>query len=76
LEPGSHKSPVSKIIEKLGVSPYHICYEVENIAEAIDDLKQKKYMPLSHPVNAVAIDGRKICFLYNKAVGLIELVES
>jgi methylmalonyl-CoA/ethylmalonyl-CoA epimerase len=76
LEPGSDKSPVSKIIKKSGVSPYHICYEVEDITEAIKELKKKKYMPLSYPVNAVAINKRNICFLYNKAVGLIELVES
>jgi methylmalonyl-CoA/ethylmalonyl-CoA epimerase len=75
LEPGPGKSPVSKIIEKSGVSPYHICYEVEDIMEAIKELKEKKYIALSYPVKAIAINKRKICFLYNKAVGLIELLE-
>jgi methylmalonyl-CoA/ethylmalonyl-CoA epimerase len=71
----ANNSPVSKIIEKSGVSLYHICYEVNNIESAIRELKKKKYLPLANPVNAVAMNNRKICFLYNKDVGLIELVE-
>ena len=73
--PDHDHSPVSKIIKNNGVSPYHICYEVENIAAAIDELKKKKYIPLARPVNAVALNNRKIIFLFNKEVGLIELVE-
>jgi methylmalonyl-CoA/ethylmalonyl-CoA epimerase len=71
----SHNSPVSNIIEKMGVSPYHICYEVDNIEPAVKELKNKKYLPLASPVSAVAMNNKKICFLYNKDVGLIELVE-
>jgi methylmalonyl-CoA/ethylmalonyl-CoA epimerase len=68
-------SPVSRILKKSGVSPYHICYEVENIIEAIKNLKNKRYVLLSHPVEAIALKRKLICFLYNRAVGLIELVE-
>ncbi|MCL1947573.1 MAG: lactoylglutathione lyase, partial [Chitinivibrionia bacterium] len=76
VEPGlSVHCAVSKIIEKSGVSPYHICYETENIENAINELKKKKYLLLARPVNAVALNDRKICFLYNKEVGLIELTE-
>jgi methylmalonyl-CoA/ethylmalonyl-CoA epimerase len=77
VEAGSaaDNSPVNKIIEKSGVSPYHICYEVNSIESAINELKKRKYLPLTKPVNAVAMNNRKICFLFNKDVGLIELVE-
>ena len=79
VEPGpsssSDNSPIKKIIEKSGVSPYHICYEVDNIETAINELKSKKYIPLAKPVSAIAMKNRRICFLYNKDVGLIELVE-
>ena len=68
-------SPVNKIIEKSGVSLYHICYEVPNIETAIRELKPKKYIPLARPVNAIAMNNRRICFMYNKDVGLVELVE-
>jgi methylmalonyl-CoA/ethylmalonyl-CoA epimerase len=70
-----NNSPVNKIIEKFGVSPYHICYVVENIESVIKELKKKKFLPLASPVSAAAMNNRKICFLYNKDVGLIELVE-
>jgi methylmalonyl-CoA/ethylmalonyl-CoA epimerase len=75
LEPGSDKSPVCKTLERSGVSPYHICYEVKSITEAIKELKKRHYILLSHPIEAIVFMRRQICFLYNKAVGLIELVE-
>lgn len=77
VEPGltTHNCPVSKIIKNMGVSPYHICYGVDNLETAIDKLKMKKYLLLAQPIAAIAIDNKKICFLYNVEVGLIELVE-
>ena len=35
LEPVNDDSPVNKTLEKNGVTPYHTCYEVENIDLAI-----------------------------------------
>ena len=75
LEPGSALSPVSKTFEKSGVSPYHMCYCVEDIEEAVKELKKKRFLPLFRPVQAVALGNKKICFLFNREVGLIELVE-
>ena len=75
LEPAAEDSPVSQILEKSGTGPYHICYEVDNIEEAIKDLKKKRFLPLFKPVKAVALDNRLICFLYNTEVGLIEILE-
>ena len=75
VEPNQvYHSPVSKIIKKSGVSPYHICYEVDNMESALNKLKKKRYLPLSRPVKAIAMDNRSICFLYNKEIGLIELL--
>jgi methylmalonyl-CoA/ethylmalonyl-CoA epimerase len=75
IEPGSDKSAVSNVLNKSGVMPYHICYSVKNIKTAISRLKTKKFILLSNPVEAIAMNNRNICFLYNKNVGLIELVE-
>lgn len=75
LSPVDTQSPVCKILEKVGVSPYHVCYAVDDIAAAINALKKKKFIPLSHPVEACAMGNEKICFLFNKETGLIELVE-
>ena len=75
LEPLDEKSPVTQIIEKSGVSPYHVCYEVDDILSSIVKLKKMKYILLFTPIEAIALENRKICFLFNKHVGLIELVE-
>ena len=75
LEPLTTDSPVTKIIEKNGVMPYHICYEVEDITETIKELRKDKFIPLSSPVKAIALEDRLICFLFKKEIGLIELLQ-
>ena len=75
LEPTSLDSPVTKTLKKSGVSPYHLCYSVKDINLSVKELRKKKFIPLFKPVSAVALDMKKICFLYNKNLGLIELVE-
>lgn len=76
LEPVDETSPVNKILEKNGVTPYHTCYIVDEIDLAMKELRKMKYIVVSKPAEAVAIHGCKVCFLFNKNVGLIELVES
>jgi len=77
IEPISDLSPVAKFLQKMGgVTPYHFCYEVKSIEEAIATMKKMKFVSLSKPVIAIAMQNRLICFLYNKEVGLIELVQS
>lgn len=76
LEPVDEKSPVVKTLDKNGVSPYHICYVVDDIEAAVKELRLQKFVALGRPVEAVAFRGSKVCFLYSKAAGLIELVEA
>ena len=75
VEPVDDTSPVRNILNKVGVSAYHFCYEVEDIDDSISQLRKKKFMLLIKPVEAVAFGGRRICFLYHKETGLIELLE-
>lgn len=75
LEPVNEASPVCKILEKNGVTPYHCCYIVENIDEAALKLRKLRYVMVSKPAEAVALKGSRVAFFYNKNVGLIELVE-
>lgn len=76
LAPVNDHSPVCNVLEKNGVSPYHICYVVDNIDQAIADLRKQKYVMVSKPAVAVAIHNCKVAFLHNRHVGLIELVEA
>ncbi|MEG1564166.1 MAG: VOC family protein [Bacteroides sp.] len=74
VEPLDEKSSVNKILKKNGVSPYHVCYEVENIHNAFENLIEDGFIPLFRPVEATAMDNRLICYLYKKEIGFIELL--
>lgn len=76
LAPVDEKSPVNKTLEKVGVSPYHCCYIVDNVENAASELRKQKYIMVSKPAEAVAFCGSRVCFLFNKNMGLIELVEA
>ncbi len=75
LSPVDESSPVVQILEKNGVMPYHICYEVDDLENNIKVFKRQHYVVVSKPKVASAIDDRRVAFLYNADMGLIELVE-
>jgi|SRR5690554_2294033 methylmalonyl-CoA/ethylmalonyl-CoA epimerase len=70
------KSPVVNTLKKSGVSPYHVCYEVDDIDIAIKELNEMSFFTLFDPVPAIAFENRLICYLYSVSVGLIELVSA
>ena len=75
IEPIDEQSSVNKILKKSGVAPYHVCYEVDDVNESVDELvNDLGYIPLFRPVEAIALDNRLICYLYKKEIGFIELV--
>ena len=76
LAPIDDNSPVNRILESQGVTPYHICYEVGDLDGAMTLLrKQHKFVMVSKAAPACAIGNRRVAFMYRKDVGLIELVE-
>lgn len=76
ISPKDGTSPICKILQKNGVSPYHICYETSNLDKTVLELKVNKFLLVSKPAPAVALGNRRVCFLFNKNIGLIELVET
>lgn len=68
------KSPVSQIITKMGVTPYHLCFRVNDIEEGIKYYQKNGFIKISQINYAKAFDS-KIVFMYNKNFGLLELVE-
>lgn len=74
VEPLNEKSSVNKLLNKNGVSPYHLCYEVENIEKVFDEMVELGFIPLFRPVEAVAFDNRLICYMYHKHMGYFELL--
>ncbi len=74
VAPVNENSPILNTINKNGTTPYHFCYEVDNIVEEVKKLKKLKFILISKIVPAVAFKNRLVCFLYNKDAGLIELL--
>ena len=76
IAPLDENSPVSNWLQKNGNSPYHICYESDDLAVDIAELRKKSFIPLGSPSPALALEGRRVMFLYGKHTGLIELAET
>ena len=67
--------PTKNIISKSGNGFYHICYETSDIEASIESFKQKGFMLRHKPVPATAFGGRRITWMYNRSIGLVELLE-
>ncbi len=67
--------PTHRMISKTGNGLYHICYEADNLDEIMMKLRDKGFLLMHAPVSAVACDGKKIAWMYNRYMGLIELLE-
>ena len=76
IAPLGESSPVNSVLTKVGNSPYHICYEVDNIDAEISRLSGEAYLLVENANEALAIDKRKVAFLYHADMGLVELIES
>lgn len=74
IEPNGEKSPVLLSLQK-GTKLVHLCYEVENIEEALSLGGLEGYHCLAKPVPAVAFDQRRIAWVFHRSYGLIELLE-
>ena len=69
------KSPIDLYISKIGPTPYHICYKSNSIIEDINFLKKIGFIVVLSPEPAIAFNDKNVAFLYQKDVGMIELVE-
>lgn len=76
LEPLDDQSPVARTLATVGVSPYHTCYQVDDMESAINELRIQRFLLVCEPVPACAMDDRRVAFLFQKHTGLIELVEA
>ncbi|WP_028584767.1 methylmalonyl-CoA epimerase [Desulfogranum mediterraneum] len=76
LESTAADGPVAKFIEKKGEGFQHVAFQVENIAEALEELKEKG-IKLIDETPRIGAGGAKIAFLHPKATGgiLVELCE-
>ena len=75
VAPRSSASVVGSLRKRIGNSPYHICYEVEDLNKAIAEFSVLKFVIWEDPHEAPAFGGKKVAFLINGQVGMIELLE-
>ena len=75
ISPVSKESVVANLVSKMGNSPYHICYETENMDAEIPTLQKQRYVMCSEPHEAVACGGNRVCFMVHPYLGMIELLE-
>jgi methylmalonyl-CoA/ethylmalonyl-CoA epimerase len=76
LEPLSEETPVGRFIAKRGEGLHHICYEVEDLASKLDELKSRG-VRLIEGYPRRGAEGKLVAFLHpaNANGVLVELVE-
>ncbi|MBC8344983.1 MAG: methylmalonyl-CoA epimerase [Candidatus Marinimicrobia bacterium] len=76
LESMGADTPIGKFLENRGAGIHHVCFEVDNISEAIKELKESNIQVLSDESTGGA-EGYKVVFIHPKSTGgvLVELAE-
>ena len=76
LEPLSDESPVGRFIARRGEGIHHICYEVDDLASKLDDLRSRGVRLLDGYPRRGA-EGKLVAFLHPASTHgvLVELVE-
>lgn len=69
-------SPVDLYIQKTGNTPYHICYESDNFEQDIKKLEEQRFKVILPPAPACAFNGRRVVFMNQVSMGLLEIVEA
>jgi methylmalonyl-CoA/ethylmalonyl-CoA epimerase len=72
IKPEGDDSPAKNFIGK-GI--YHLCFEVKNIRECIDDSRKNGFKCIALPVPAKAFNEKEIAWLISPKYGLIELLQ-
>ena len=72
----SDDSTIEKFLNKKGEGIHHVCFEVDNIKQAIIELKEKNISIVSEKPS-IGAEGYKIVFIHPKSTGgvLVELAE-
>lgn len=75
VEPAGQDSPIYGLLKKYKNSPYHICYVAQDFDQEIKNLEESGWILFQPPSKAPAIQNRRVAFLMNTGIGMIEVVE-
>ena len=76
VEPLCPESPVSKLLDKMGPTPYHACFSIEKAEWDTQKktLQKAGFLEIINASPAPALGGNEVIFLYSKHIGLVEIV--
>jgi len=75
VEPEGKDSPVGKFLER-GGGLHHLCYEVANLEQQLQNSRSTGALVVRQPAPAVAFGGRRIAWVFTKTKLLIEYLEA
>ena len=79
IEPAEGCKLFTKLHKRIGNAPYHIGYITDGrggLDKILTALREEGYMLVQPPEPAVAFGEKRVAFLMNEAIGLIEVIES
>ncbi len=76
ISPYDEKSVVAGMVKKYRNMPYHICYETQDFEMELNYLLENGYVQMGSPQIAPALDNRRVVFLLNAKLGMVELLET
>lgn len=68
------EGPVSAWLKR-GCKLYHICYEVDDLDQSLEEARLRGCAVVSPPKPAVLFDGRRVAFVMDRVRGLVEFLE-
>lgn len=74
LEKGT-KSPIDCYIQKKPYQMYHLAYTVSDLDAQVQILEKKKFFMVGEPKASACMEGKRAVFLFQRDMGMIELVE-
>lgn len=75
ISPREESAEIGTSLRRLRNCPYHICFRCNDINDMIQKLVCCGSILIKEPQVAVAIDNKKVAFLYNDNIGVYEIVE-
>lgn len=75
VAPVGNDSPATRMLAH-GLGAYHVCYETDDLDEAVATCRAQGCIPAGAPVAAAAFNGRRIAWLFTPTKQLLELVQA
>ncbi len=75
VSPYDSASVVAGLLTRTGNSPYHVCYEVDDLDAEIAHLRDARYVLSGDPAPAPACGGARVAFLVHPYLGMVELLQ-